>query len=226
MKFTISLTGTTPLLMHRDNLEWGDRLEQFFRTTKKKGKGAAEEPSGKGDDRRPGWKWLGCLYHDGKHVGVTFEMLLKCLAKTGGSFKVGKGTKTYRAVAPVAVQFSAETYPVHVNGKPIPVAPLFELQDETDYLAHTEAATAAGFKLFAKRAPIGQNGKHVRVRPLFANWSVPAITGELDESAIPVSTFKDIVETAGRTEGLGDWRPGSPKSPGYYGMFTAKVTAK
>ena len=65
--------------------------------------------------------------------------------------------------------------------------------------------------------------KHVRVRARFETWQVTGVLG-LDES-LPELTFdvvQQIFALAGRV-GLLDWRPGSPKSPGPYGMFTAEV---
>src|SRR6516164_8996576 len=51
----VELTSKAPMLMHADNIEWADAMEEW-----------KNEPSNKaaskaGDDRTPPWRWIGCL---------------------------------------------------------------------------------------------------------------------------------------------------------------------
>lgn len=71
---------------------------------------------------------------------------------------------------------------------------------------------------FVIPAAIGQSLVPVS-RPLFPEWSATLYFNVFDETAIPMDTFKEIVEIMGG-KGFGDWRPSGP-TPGEYGMFTA-----
>lgn len=71
---------------------------------------------------------------------------------------------------------------------------------------------------FVIPAAIGTNLVPVS-RPLFPEWSAKLLFNILDEDAIPLDTFKEIVEGMG-AKGFGDWRPSGP-TPGEYGMFSA-----
>jgi hypothetical protein len=111
-------------------------------------------------------------------------------------------------------------WPLLVNGKPVPFAPIADLMTEKSFTAHREAVAGMGFALFTKRAKIGQS-KHIRVRPRFESWSVSGqlvVTDEQITDDVMVSIFK----AAGQYKGLCDWRPGS-KTPGTFGMFTAEA---
>jgi hypothetical protein len=101
------------------------------------------------------------------------------------------------------------------------VAPILALQNESDFTKHQREVEKHGFALHLKRAKIGQS-KHVRVRPVFENWSA---TGQVHvwDDQITLEALREIVTQAGLYKGLGDWRPGG-KTPGPYGMFTATVT--
>jgi hypothetical protein len=57
---------------------------------------------------------------------------------------------------------------------------------------------------------------------MFQNWSVKPVVGVQDDQ-ITMGVLADIAEMAGKFKGVGDWRPGSPKSPGAHGMFDASV---
>lgn len=57
-------------------------------------------------------------------------------------------------------------------------------------------------------------------RPLFKSWKATLTFNVLDESLVPLDTFKEILDNMG-SAGFGDWRPSGP-TPGEYGMFTAE----
>jgi hypothetical protein len=57
-----------------------------------------------------------------------------------------------------------------------------------------------------------------RYRPYFRQWSA-VVPVEIDPSALDASTTEAIFQSTGRSVGLGDWRPSSPKNPGKYGRF-------
>lgn len=217
-KYMLTFTGTQPLIMHHDDIDWADRMEAWkLDKGNKKGSKA-------GDDRSPAFRWIGGLYHDGERVVVPTANVMKC-AMEGASLVLvpgGKSGKTFKAQSQSGILPTSVAWPLLVNGKQIPFAPIAKLIDEKDFNRHVEEVAKMGFSLFKKRARIGQS-KHVRVRPMFDNWS---ISGEIvvHDEQITHAVLTDIFQDAGRFKGLCDWRPSS-KTPGFYGTFTASVKA-
>ncbi len=214
--YKVTITGKTPLLMHADNIAWADRMDQWKSDPGNKSKSKA------GDDRSPAFRWLGCLYHDGEHIAIPSDNLMRCLMEGGAMVPVpgGKGGKTFKAQTQSGLMVTEPFWPLEIRGATIPVAPFIALESEGDYQKHEAAASAAGFMLFLKRAKIGQS-KHVRVRPRFDGWSASGTISVWDE-AITERVLGQILEYAGQYKGLGDWRPGA-KTPGPHGMFTATI---
>jgi hypothetical protein len=216
-RYQITITGTQPLLLHADSLEWSDSMDAW-KNDKDNKKGSKA-----GDDRSPAWRWLGTLYHDNEHILFPAANVMKSLMDGGVMVPVpgGKSGKTFKAQTMSGILPTQAGWPVLINGKPIPVAKLLKLNGVKEFDKHKEVALAHGFSLFLKRAKIGQS-KHVRVRPRFEKWSLIPVVTVLDEQ-ITTQVLSDIAEMTGKFKGVGDWRPGSPKSPGSYGMFEATV---
>jgi len=215
--YKVTVTGKTPLLMHADNIEWADRMEKW------KNDPANRKNSKAGDDRSPAFRWLGSLYHDGESVCLPNDNLMRCLMEGGAMVPVpgGRSGKTFKAQTQSGLMVGEPFWPLLVKGKPVPVAPLMALTGEPDYEKHQEAAVAAGFMLFLKRAKIGQS-KHIRVRPRFDAWEARGTIDVWDDQITP-EILGQILTYAGQYRGLGDWRPGSPSKPGPHGMFTATI---
>lgn len=202
------------MLHHADNIEWADSMDAWKKDPKNKAGSKA------GDDRTPAFRWLGALYHDGRVVAVPNDNLMRCFMEGGAMVPTGKGQKTFKAQTQSGMLVDGTHWPLLINGAEVPVAPILDLKTERDFSAHQAAAEKAGFSLHIKRAKIG-NSKHVRVRPLFENWSTSGVVHVWDD-AITKDALAQIVAQAGLYKGLGDWRPGG-KTPGPYGMFTATV---
>ena len=215
--YEITLTGTQPLLLHADNLDWSDQMDAW--KNDKDNKSASKA----GDDRSPAWRWIGSLYHDGEHVVMPAANIMKSLMDGGVMVPVpgGKNGKTFKAQTMSGIIPAAVNWPILIAGEPIPVANVLALKREKNFDKHKETVGQLGFSLFLKRAKIGAS-KHVRVRPRFENWSVKAIVVVQDDQ-ITMDVLADIVQMAGKFKGIGDWRPGSTKSPGAYGMFEGSV---
>lgn len=215
--YRVELTGVTPLLMHSDNVAWADLMDRWKNTPENKKKSRA------GDDRTPGWRWLGCLYHDGQYVSMPSDNLMRCLMEGGSMVLVpgGKMGKSFKSQTQSGCMTGEAFWPLSINGKPLSADFVARLQKEDEFLAHEEAVQDLGFMLFTKRAKIGTS-KHIRVRPRFDTW---ALTGTLNvwDEQLTQDTLQQIFDCAGKYKGLGDWRPGG-KTPGPHGMFTAKLT--
>jgi hypothetical protein len=199
--------------MHRDNLVEADRISKWRKAPENK----EREDHAKGDDRFPPWTWKSYLYHDGEVVTIPSENLTAMCGRGGVNFKPGSGKKTLKSAAASKILWQSD-YPLLVNGNPIPVQAI----DRIDgfFLDQAEQVEKLGFVLFAKRAKIGQGTKHVRVRPKFlTGWSLEAEATLTDPETIGKEKFREILEFCGFNVGLGDWRPGAPRSPGKYGQF-------
>jgi hypothetical protein len=216
-KYKVTLTGETPLIMHGHDIEWLDALSAF-RTDPLNAK------SGKaGDDRTPAWSWIGSLYHDGKVLGIPSDNLMTCLRNGAGFIKIaGKGNKTFKSQSQSGMMVDQILWPVIVNTHTIPWSKIEPLMTEAEFEKHKGTAHELGFELFIKPAKIG-NAKHVRVRPRFETWSAAGTITVFDDM-ITTDVLKKILMMSGSYCGLCDWRPMSPKSPGQFGKFTAKVT--
>ena len=216
-KYQITLTGTTPLLMHSDNIEWADKMDSWKTNAANKAKGKA------GDDRAPAYRWIGCLYSDGETVVIPQDNLMPCLRKAGAMVPVpgGKRGKTFKSQTQSGMMLESPALAFEGAAGPIQMSDINALIDVQEFDAHKEAALMLGFDLFMKRARIGQS-KHIRVRPRFAKWSASGTVLVWDEQ-LTLDALREILKYAGQYVGLGDWRPGGP-TPGPYGMFEATIS--
>lgn len=215
--YQISITGTQPLLMHADDVEWADRMESWKNDKDNKKRSKA------GDDRTPAFRWIGSLYrNEAGEIIIPTENIMRALMEGGAMVPVpGTTRKTFKSQSQSGIMPRAIGWKLSVDGKTIDGSSIEELMEERDFGKHKEAVQLMGFSLFIKRARIGMS-KHIRVRPRFENWSTQ---GELvvTDDQITEDVLTDILEMAGKYKGLGDWRPSS-KTPGTFGMFRAEIS--
>lgn len=212
--YKLTITGTTPLLMHADNIAWADKMKAWENDPKNK------QNSKAGDDRTPPWRWIGCLNHDGNVVTMPSEYIMRCLMGGAAEVQTGKGKKTFKAQSQSGVLCSEFHWPLLIKGKTVSMRDINALTDLATFDEHVESVQMLGFSLFVKRAKIGQS-KHIRVRPRFDDWSCDGELVVTDEQ-ISKTVLGQIIEISGRLKGLGDWRPGAP-TPGAFGMFKAVI---
>lgn len=219
-RYEIVLTGSTPLIMHKDNLSFGEKVKAWQKDP------ANKELSVAGDDRSPAWTWIGSIYHDEKYITMSADNLATCIREGGAKVPTGRkgGDKTYKKLSQSGIVLETPEYELTVGGKQIEIAPIRDLIGENDFFRHMEVAEDLGFELFVKRAKIGMS-KHVRVRPLFRDWQVRGCITILDEEIFGLTkpVLQNIFNQAGMFCGLGDWRPSSSKAPGFYGKFVATL---
>jgi hypothetical protein len=213
-EITIGVEGITPLLLHNDNIDWADMMDDWKNDPKNK------KLSKAGDDRSPAFRWIGCLYHDAEHVCMQADNLMKCLMEGGASVPTGKGQKTFKEYTQSGIIPLEAFYPIEGENGFVKYSEVWELQKETDFREHRTRVEELGFALSVKRAKVGQS-KHIRVRPRFDSWSFEARLQIVDDTITP-TVLDNILEAAGN-KGLGDWRPSSKQSPGPYGRFIATV---
>jgi len=215
-EYRIRIKGITALLHHADNVEWADAMEAWRNNPKNKARSKA------GDDRTPGFMWIGNLYHDGKRIVIPADNIMVAYRGAGARVPVpgGRSGKTFKQQTQSGMSIKEIFVPLLINGKTIPVAKILSLAKEESFVAHAKLVKSLGFALDVRRAKI-RSSKHIRVRPRFDSWEAKftlsvwdkQITGEIIST---LSTF------AGSYQGLCDWRPSSA-SPGAWGRFEAKV---
>ena len=211
-KYEFILTGRTSLLMHADDVEASDELKAWRQASENK------NITVPGDDRSPAWTWQTYCYSDGENLSIPSENLMVALRQAGAQI-ILKRQKTFKELTQSGMTPESEFLTFTVNGKPVPMAALADMRGDSNFKAQANACRDMGFRLFVKRAKVGQS-KHVRVRPRFDTWeargrmlvTAPELTPEV---------MQRIFELVGNI-GLGDWRPGC-KTPGCFGQFEAKV---
>jgi hypothetical protein len=178
MKFRLSVTGETPLLMH--NARLSDPLDEFALKMKRvSGKRKKTED----DHREMGdLEFLGGIYHDdqlGPYIPAqNFE---RCLIDAAKKVKLGSQLKP-------AMVITTEVNPLAYSGP----------RDLEGLMKDENFRHRASAKVGMQRI--------MRVRPHFREWSTYTV-GELDTEQLDLVQLKQIVEIAGKMIGLGDWRP-------------------
>lgn len=219
--YDVVLKGKQPLLMHADYPEKSDELARYRKSLSR-----AEGVSG--DDRSPAWSWITYLYEDpisGK-VLLPSDNVMTCLREGGAKVK-STGRSTYKAATQSNIQVMDAGFDFYTGaGQELSYTAIRDdLMDEHDFEKHKKYCEDLGFMLHVKRAKVGSS-KHVRVRPMFVNWTAVGRVMVLDpqDCGITDQVLENILSKAGMFSGLGDWRPSSPSKPGTFGTFYAEVT--
>lgn len=179
-RFTVSLTGVSPLLMHNPRLaDPDDEIVQEISKINSKQKKTAEDR-----EAREHWEFVGGLYINDEGPFMPSLNIKKCWYEAAKLQKLG--TTVERAVIMTTV-----SVPLEYKG-PKTAEELWQSQ------AH-RFRTSVGIKRGAKTDRVQ------RMRPMFPDWSlttsVEVLTQFMDTDA-----FIDVVSTAGMVEGLGEGR--------------------
>jgi hypothetical protein len=216
--YSVIITGETPLLMHHDNIEWSDYMDEWKNNPENK------KISKAGDDRTPAWRWIGCCYHNKEVLAIPQANIMRAIMEGGAMVPLpgAKNNKTFKAQTQSGMMCIESFWPlITVHGDTIPWPDIYAMQTENSFSETRKMIQALGFDLLIKRAKIGQ-AKHVRVRPEFdSGWVIKGSIMVWDDQ-ITTKSLEDILECAGQYKGLGDWRPGG-KTPGPYGRFTSMI---
>lgn len=195
MDIKITITGTTPLLMH--NVRLANPIDPHTKAlseataTYKKTKTEADFYVVSKTE------WFGGLYHDPElGVYIPSSWLIGTFGRGGVNYgKKGLAVKQSLLLSELA-------YPLIHDG-PNDLEAMWEDQQYRDIRA----------------AGVGRN-KVMRTRPKFPRWAleVPAL---LDENTLDYSIFQAIAEKAGALAGMGDYRP---EKSGPFGRYEVSVS--
>jgi hypothetical protein len=211
MFVNFSIKGMSSLLMHADNVESSDGLQEWRKDPDNKNISKA------GDDRSPAWTWQTYLYSSGGKVAWPYANLMVCLRQAAAQV-ILKNRKTYKELSQSGLIPVGEYMGFTTSGKEITTESLKAMR-AMSFAEQTKAVRELGFALDVRRAKIGK-AKHVRVRPRFDAWE---LTGSLEVimPELTADVIKTIFGIAGNV-GLGDWRPGC-STPGPFGRFDSVV---
>jgi hypothetical protein len=213
--YKVMLSGNSPLLLHADDPTWSESIDKWRRQ-------APKDISVPGDDRSPPWTWIGSCYTDGKQIVMAADCLMAVLREGGKKCPVKRGKGSYQRQTQSGIIVNEVGWPLlNADNNIFPWEEIKKLIGVQSFEKQEECARSLGFELFCKRAAIGTK-KHLRVRPRFNKWSCSGTITVFDES-LTEEIINEILTASGRFAGLGDWRPGSPKSPGPWGTFSHKL---
>jgi hypothetical protein len=219
-RYELTFKGLTPLIMHKDNLSFGESITEWRAAPENKTKAP------KGDDRWPAWTWIGYTYHDGETLGIDSDCVMTMM-REGGAKITKAGKETFKKQTQSGIVIDRQQFDLTVGKTDpisVPLAPIEAMIGNNKFIEHIKLADSMGFELFTKRVVVG-NAKHVRVRPLFRNWIATGTITVLDEelTGLTQPILQALLNQAGALCGLGDWRPNSKKSGGSFGKFTPYV---
>lgn len=191
----ITLTGTSPLLMHNERL--ANPYDQYTRDIKAiTGKRTNKTEEDIFEMGR--LEFAGSLYHDEK-LGpyLPGNNLVRALRNTGNLVKKNKGGKEIER----GFLLMTDRAPLEYIGP-----------------RNVDSLWDDGYTEFVDRRLVRvTGGKVLRTRAVFAQWSA-TFEFELDSEQINLSEFITYAERAGKVEGVGTGRRI------FYGRFTAEVT--
>lgn len=185
----VSLTGTQPLILHNGRL--ANPLDPHTREMK-----ALTGKRGKTDDDLALLMMVeaeGAAYETPEgYIGLPDANIWRSLNEAAKAYKRGKDISR-------AVIYDPERIaPVAIEGELVPVKDFLQREGAIDY------------------RPVGVMGKKtMRARPIIHNWAV-SCDFEVYTDILMVQDLEQMLDRAGRLEGVGDHRP-------QYGRYTATV---
>lgn len=178
MNFTITVSGTAPLIMHNGRLS--DPLDPATKSLK--AITGLRKKSDEDHEAMSRVEHAGGLYLD-PDIGpyLPADNIWRALLDAAKKTKQGK---TFQE----AVIITTDVNPLSYNG-PRDAAGLY-----------------ADANFVFRKSVKNQMNRVMRTRPIFQTWSTSA-EGVCDEALLNFRDLKEIAERAGAVIGLGDWRP-------------------
>lgn len=195
-KFSVTLTGVTPFLMH--NAQLSDPFNQVVRDMKrinaKKTKKTDEDMI-----EVARLEFTGGLYYEPALGPVILQKMIHATTLNGG-----KLTRERPMVVRAGLAYDQLSYRLEYDGP-----------------RDIESLWGGGTSKFVSRESISvQSSRVMRTRPVFDDWAV-SFTVEFDTSELDPEKYVEFVQKAGKMVGIGDWRP---EKNGQMGKFTADIT--
>lgn len=177
MKFSLTITGTSPLLMHNPRM-----VDPEFELNRQI-KSLTSKRKKTDDDLKAIEKleWYGGLYESDGVIVQPTSKVRKCLVNTAKMSKLGKAVER-------TVSFASLYIPLVYDGP-----------KDIDELYSN--------KKFHSRLSVGIGNKRVmRVRPQFFPWAMTLDGLFVEDAGLNIDEFQSLIELAGTIEGIGDNR--------------------
>jgi hypothetical protein len=177
MNITISLVGTSPLLMHNPRLvDPNYQLSREIKIITDKKKMTDEDL-----DRLAMLEWYGGLYETNGEISQPTSKVRKCLINTARMSRLGKAVER-------SLSFRDMNVPLEYEGS----------KDIDELFANPR---------YHSRLSVGIGTKRVmRVRPSFFPWGLSVSGFFMTDAGLKTDELRRIVELAGTIEGIGDNR--------------------
>lgn len=207
-KFT--LRGITPLLMHAEDSRYAN-VESMQKSR---------------DDRFPAWTWQMHVSRYGNRVAMPIDNVMACLHKAESHvISANKRGKTFKLESPSTILIrgmkvdgvSSAYLRFSIGDKEIAFDKIDALRHKP-FMEQLESVREFGFDLHVKHTTVDAL-KHVRVRPIFSNWTLSGIVKIVSPEQMSFEFLQELFDVAGRRVGVGEWHSGSPKSSKRYGKF-------
>lgn len=177
MKIRVTLTGTSPLLMHNPRM-----VDKEFEINIRIGELTSKRKKTLSDLKQiETLEWYGGMYEQDGVVVQPTSKVRKCLVNAAKIHKLGKAIER-------AVSFSDLNVPLIYEG-PRDIKALFE-----DKRYHSRLSVGVG------------NKRVMRVRPKFFPWALEVNGIFIEDAGLNFEELERIAELAGVAEGIGDNR--------------------
>ena len=177
-EFTLTITGTAPLLMHNSQLS--DPLNKWKKAIEVASKGKTEADL----LETSRLEFCGGMYYDTDLGPVLPAMMIEASIRDGAK-NLRQGKNVTRGL-----RITDQVTPLVYNGP-----------------RDIESMWNDGDSEFVHRVPVKINGRSImRTRPIFREW-VAEVNGIFDETIFDPDKVDDIIGLAGTLAGIGDWRP-------------------
>lgn len=178
INFTLTITGTAPLLMHNSRL--ADKLDPI--TREKSAVASKRKKTDEDDLLLSRLEWTGGLYFD-PEVGpyLPGDNIFKALVEAARKSKDGKRVEQ-------GIFITTDVNPLVYKGP------------------RTIDGLWADENFVFRRTVKQQMSRITRTRPIFREW-VAEVEGVLDPSVLDLDDVESFAEIAGSYIGVGDWRP-------------------
>ena len=220
-RYGVRFSGTAPLLMNNQPIPWLDKVF-LWRESHQKDNPFPVDPKlprfkqlHSGDDRFPLWSWIGKIHHNEVNISISDDIVLSTLRRGGARIPKEKGS--YKSAVVSTIVVDQKYWELKVNENKIPIKPIFDLVEIPNIDIHKQTVERLGFSLFERIY-----NDRMSFIPRFDNWSCEGSVTVVDADNITEKIFQEVVTQAGLS-GIGAWRPESPKSPGPFGTFNAKM---
>jgi hypothetical protein len=205
----VKIRGIRPLIIHRFDQKAKAMIASSQTTPTSETKNKARQP------KQPFQLFLGAL-----HTMPDGQPGFPARAFKAAIIDACRGTQLTMVETKVAIFVNGEGLDdlVRLVAPPLPAPQTLE---DVEYATQLKPYHARGVSMRCDVARNANGGADLRWRPWLPQWSANLEIEFLASGGLNEKTVLTLLQKAGATSGVGEWRPGSPFSKtGTYGRFT------